>query len=1406
MSSCPAYFEPIRQKARKRWEQLEGDPELAAPWHQLFRQVQSPRHIVSELLQNADDAGATEAAVYLEDGAFIFEHNGEDFSDEHFASLCRFGYSNKRALHTIGFRGIGFKSTFSLGSCVELYTPTLSVAFDQKRFTEPTWLGGKRGKAGLTTVRVEISDDNRRAEVEKNLRDWLASPISLLFFNNIRRIRIGDNELHWDSFGPGPIPDTEWLALNENAEKPFLMARSAPAPFSEEALAEIKQERNLTDEEVAAFPPCTIEIVLGTESRLFVVLPTGVKTALPFACNAPFIQDPARLKIKDPETSPTNRWLLERAGALAAKVMLRWLRDSDANPVERASAYDLLPDVDRSDSSLEGTCATIVEAAFADIIEDQEILLTDEGHLVGAKRSVSIPRPIFDVWPGDQAAALLDDDGRPNLSHHISDANKAKLVNWDFVDEIDDEGVLNALQNRTLPRPQGWRKLLALWSYLAPLISGYRYYRNNDGLCVVPVQGKDVLCAAKDVVRLGEKKMLPSEADWEFLGDRLSVVNQNWLRFLTEQRRVAESNDDHDLDERVDAAHAVLKAISLHEPSDTGKVIDQVAADFFRQGELTKDTAIRLSQIAAKLSASVGDEFSFVCRDDEFRTCGDTIVFDADGQLELLLPDEWANKHLLHPDYVGQFVSCTKEEWERWISSGRSGIDTFVPLESTRSRFWSRNGIDQELARRGYQGQFPARYQSPDFVCEDWDFPSGIWSHWEKIAKEDDNVWARVTEMVLTGPDRYWKGHLTAKVIERASNGATRNVIREGLAPSWILKLREQNCLRDTHGFFRKPVELLRRTPETEALMDVEPFIHGLVDNETTRPLLKLLGVGDKPTGPDKLLGRLQTLAKAEGAPAHEIEKWYRRLDQMVDGCSTEDFHLIKDTFSEERLILTEEGIWETSKGVFLGANEEDAPGAPTVRSAVSDLTLWRKIGVADRPTADLAIAWLTTLPSGKVLSKEDTRRVRSLQSRYSARIWEECQHWMSLAGEWTPVEELDYALTMQTLIPWSHLHQWVKRKTADLQQLSHDIIEAPPFSSLAPLATNIEEKFNRPVLNLRTGETKNWLQQLGKGLARIQLDDEEETERVRALGSELAATGWVTTSNLELISYIDGKPAGTPRRADAIWTEGTLFVGDRPVARVAKAVSQELGRSFRRPDIADAIKLCFDRPAEFVAEYMEENFSLAAREDVSNAPSEPSSEETHQETQDIITEDAHPVDEPEPDSESPVATDTDTPEERTSDEDTSDAPLEPTTDDANDTDTAPAPRPKPKPAKPSIIERFAVLNGFQKDAENRFCDPKGNCIAKSNSSLFAWELRSASGDIVRHYYPKDHCLQRDPLQLEAEIWSVLEKKPETYALLLSTPDGKPLEVLGTRIKEMRDCGEITLHPSTYRLVYENGR
>ena len=88
-------------------------------------------------------------------------------------------------------------------------------------------------------------------------------------------------------------------------------------------------------------------------------------------------------------------------------------------------------------------------------------------------------------------------------------------------------------------------------------------------------------------------------------------------------------------------------------------------------------------------------------------------------------------------------------------------------------------------------------------------------------------------------------------------------------------------------------------------------------------------------------------------------------------------------------------------------------------------------------------------------------RRVKTLASRYPTRVWEDCGHWLNLAGEWVSSDIFTYALSMQTLTRWSHLHQWVRQKTADFQMLSAELNETDPFNVLPPLAAQIEERFD---------------------------------------------------------------------------------------------------------------------------------------------------------------------------------------------------------------------------------------------------------------------------------------------------------------------------------------------------------
>lgn len=1455
MNKPPAYFESIRQRATDRWDQLERDPELAGPWHLLFKQVQSPRHVVSELLQNADDAGASEASITFDDRAFVFEHNGGDFTEEHFGSLCRFGYSNKRALHTIGFRGIGFKSTFSLGDEIELATPSLSVRFHRRRFTEPEWSQTWPDTQGRTRIRVEVQDEHREGELKKNLEEWLLSPVSLLFFRTLRRIRIGDSDVRWGSRGSGPVPDSEWMALHDS-DKLFLLMRSEPQPFPELALAEIRQERMLGSLEDSDFPPCKVEVVLGARGRLYVVLPTGVETSLPFACNGPFIQDPARLKIKDPGTSPTNRWLLDRVGKLAASGMLCWLNQTHRTIAQRALAYHLLPDTVRDEHSLEGACEAIVKDAFSGVLVEKSILLTEDGELAPEQRAVVVPRTLLDVWPEGRAAALLDAKGRPALCRNVEDAHRTKLLRWGLVSEISKLAILTTLRTTNPPRPETWHQLLVLWTYLAPDIIGYSNIGGTGDLRIVPVQGKDVLYAANEVVRIGEKWHRNSGSDWEFLAGFLTVLSQDWLRFLAQQRR---DPSDQGGSSSADLAYTVLERMRLHDTSDVNKVVSRVTTEFFSRSDVPLEACVRLAQIAAKLKANVGRDVKYVTKDNRLRSTREPILFDKDGRLEELMPPGQRGVRLLHSDYLS-FIACSRDEWLTWVHSGKSGLTTIPPIQEVRVNLHSDSSFERSLRQTtGYGGTilFPyasgRSHPSQRYFLIDQDFEPTLVAYWHSLSAETE-VWTTLLTLLLEANRDLWKDCAGVRGQQTRTDGqSTADIRLEAPVPAaWIRRLSVVPCLPDTRGALSRPDELFCRTPETEPLMGVEPFVHSRFDTESNRQLLGLLGVRRTPNGPERLLESLRSLARTQLPSVHEVEKSYRRLDQMLSSCSTPDAAMITQAFKTEKIILAHDGTWASAPAVFRSSDEDDAPGAAIVRPSVAELTLWQRVGVAERPTADLAIAWLKGLARGTAIPAVEVSRVRAMLGRHPVRIWNECEHWLNLAGEWVSVQTLAYCVSMQSLFAYKNLHEWVKERTADFRTVSGALLGVSPLSELTPLAGQIEERFQVPPTEATVGVIKEWLRAFGTELARVELDNEEETARVRRVAERLAKSVWVVASPIQVIPYLDGTPAGTPRNTEVVWLGHTLYVGPISQARLARRVPEEIQRAFDRPDVKAALDYAFDRPVQDVRDYLKENFLLAetgSLEDVagnhneegplgiqassvSEVDGDPYVEPLatmrlqDQSTSDRGSEDVNcsMVSDAAADDEvlrsassrrrnlanprgaldgfdslgsAETTRDARKPSTRTQ----SSVPTLPDHQLDDDVDS-PVSR-RGSPPRPSMMVRFAESRGFRSEGDSRFVHEGGSWIERASGSPFPWEHHAANGELLRCYWDTDHCLELEPLRINAEVWGLIDNYPETYSLVLADIEGNPVELSGPRLRALRDAKVVTLYPASYRLVHE---
>lgn len=85
-----------------------------------------------ELLQNADDAGASRFVIRRAGDLLMVANDGREFTREDFESLCRSAASSKHRGASIGFRGIGFKSVVGFAKTIHLFSGQLEVTFSRE--------------------------------------------------------------------------------------------------------------------------------------------------------------------------------------------------------------------------------------------------------------------------------------------------------------------------------------------------------------------------------------------------------------------------------------------------------------------------------------------------------------------------------------------------------------------------------------------------------------------------------------------------------------------------------------------------------------------------------------------------------------------------------------------------------------------------------------------------------------------------------------------------------------------------------------------------------------------------------------------------------------------------------------------------------------------------------------------------------------------------------------------------------------------------------------------------------------------------------------------------------------------------------------------------------------------------
>lgn len=333
------------EKMRREWVEVtrkngfrDGITDLLA--HQYSKKT----HFIFELLQNAEDAGASEVEFRVESEQLVFSHNGDRlFTDENVESITSIGRSTKQADYTqIGKHGIGFKAVFA-------YTHTPRIHSGDKHFeiedvVVPRLLTGDEVPAdmGRGETRIvlpfdsqEIPESHRfrelvpassaRADISGAMRQL--SVRTLLFLRNIKKIRWTLSEGACGTYLRQPKP---------HADKPGLrhvILTDRNKPEAPETWAVFEGKTQVSDN--GENHECTVEVaflirggrvVQAQSTELVVYFPTEKKTELGFLIQGPFQTTKARDNIA--QDSKANQQLIEAVAQLVAD-SLEDLRDSD---------------------------------------------------------------------------------------------------------------------------------------------------------------------------------------------------------------------------------------------------------------------------------------------------------------------------------------------------------------------------------------------------------------------------------------------------------------------------------------------------------------------------------------------------------------------------------------------------------------------------------------------------------------------------------------------------------------------------------------------------------------------------------------------------------------------------------------------------------------------------------------------------------------------------------------------------------------------------------------------------------------------------------------------------------------------------------------------------------------------
>lgn len=341
------------------------EPEYRRWWSSVIDKYPDSAHFIYELLQNADDAKATSAAIHLTKTGILFKHNGtirftvsnpdtyeEDIAKGklgHLNSITSIGMSTKTEGSTdnkIGKFGVGFKAVFQFTKTPEIYDD--NVCFRLRDYIIPELIEHDHPwrKKGETLFYLPFDSDKLPAQkaysiIESKLQS-LNSPI--LFLNHLRGI--------------------SWSSENDNVEGIYMKEVEEYVEKGDVQCENILVKslgNNLTEDNLWLFTriveiedglyPISVGFYINDKGRvdtqrrpkIFCYFPTSESLGFCFVMHAPFALVDNRQQIKREEEVNAEIFLELSRLAADALVLLCELSETHKKQWIDENVFDIIP-------------------------------------------------------------------------------------------------------------------------------------------------------------------------------------------------------------------------------------------------------------------------------------------------------------------------------------------------------------------------------------------------------------------------------------------------------------------------------------------------------------------------------------------------------------------------------------------------------------------------------------------------------------------------------------------------------------------------------------------------------------------------------------------------------------------------------------------------------------------------------------------------------------------------------------------------------------------------------------------------------------------------------------------------------------------------------------------------------